>query len=161
MTAESTPATIDIRRARLDDAVEMARLSGELGYPLSADEMGIRLAVLLPEERHLVVVAAEGESLHGWAHVEHRFTLEGGDRAELMGLVVDARARGQGMGRQLVEVVEAWTIARGLSVVTVRSNAARAEAHPFYETLGYARRKTQHVYSKTLIGRRNDDAPAG
>src|SRR5262245_52153327 len=100
MTAESS---IEIRKARLDDAVEMARLSGELGYPLTADEMGIRLTVLLPEERHLVVVAVESEILHGWAHAEHRFTLEGGDRAELMGLVVDARARGQGTGRQLVE----------------------------------------------------------
>ena len=158
MTAESS---IEIRKARLDDAVEMARLSGELGYPLTADEMGIRLTVLLPEERHLVVVAVEGETLHGWAHVEHRFTLEGGDRAELMGLVVDARARGQGMGRQLVEVVEAWTVARGLPGVIVRSNAARAESHPFYEALGYKKRKTQHVYTKTVTGRRGDDAPAG
>jgi GNAT superfamily N-acetyltransferase len=158
MTAASA---IEIRKVRLDDATEMARLSGELGYPLTADEMGIRLAVLLPEERHLVVVAAEGPSLHGWAHVEHRFTLEGGDRAELMGLVVDARARGQGMGRKLVEMVEAWTIARGLSGVTVRSNETRAESHPFYEALGYKRRKTQHVYTKTVTGRRNDDAPVG
>ncbi len=152
---------IEIRRALLDDSVEMARLSGELGYPLSAVEMGLRLTVLLAEERHLVVVASEGDALHGWAHVEHRFTLEGGDRAEIMGLVVDARARGQGMGRQLVDVVEAWTIARGLSAVTVRSSASRTESHPFYETLGYARRKTQHVYTKTLTGRRGDDAPVG
>ncbi len=161
MTAPSASSSIEIRKARLDDAVEMARLSGELGYPMTSDEMGLRLAVLLPEDRHLVVVAIEGQSLHGWAHVEHRFTLEGGDRAELMGLVVDARARGQGMGRQLVEVVEAWTIARGLSSVTVRSNAVRAESHPFYEALGYQRRKTQHVYTKTVTGRRGDDAPAG
>jgi GNAT superfamily N-acetyltransferase len=157
----STTTNIEIRRALLDDAVEMARLSGELGYPLSADEMGLRLTVLLAEERHLVVVIAEGKALHGWAHAEHRFTLEGGDRTEIMGLVVDARARGQGMGRQLVEVVEAWTIARGLSAVTVRSNATRADAHPFYETLGYKRRKTQHVYTKTVTGKRGDDAPVG
>jgi hypothetical protein len=32
----------------------------------------------------------------------------------------------------------------------VRSNAARAESHPFYEALGYVRSKTQHVYTKTI-----------
>ncbi len=34
--------------------------------------------------------------------------------------------------------------------MTVRSNAARELSHPFYEALGYARAKTQHVYVKSL-----------
>ena len=137
-----------IRRARNADAPELARLSGELGYPLTAEEMARRLAVLLPNERHLVAVAAVDGALRGWAHIEHRFSLEGGDRAELMGLVVDSKARRGGVGRELVALAEAWAVARGMASVTVRSNAARAESHPFYEQLGYTRSKTQHVYVK-------------
>ena len=39
---------------------------------------------------------------------------------------------------------------RGLSSLTVRSNVVRELSHPFYESLGYSRRKTQHVYHKAL-----------
>jgi GNAT superfamily N-acetyltransferase len=139
-----------IRRAQLTDASEMARLAGELGYPMTAREMARRLEVLLRDERHLVAVSAAGGSLRGWVHVEHRVSLEGGDRAELMGLVIDSQWRRGGLGRELVGVAEAWTHARGIASLTVRSNAARAQSHPFYEAIGYARTKTQHVYSKTV-----------
>jgi GNAT superfamily N-acetyltransferase len=83
-------------------------------------------------------------------HVEHRFSLEGGGRAELMGLVVAATARRRGLGRELVDVAENWTASQGLSSLTVRSNAARTLSHPFYESIGYSRSKTQHVYVKTV-----------
>ena len=74
----------------------------------------------------------------------------GESRGEIVGLVVDAAHRGRGVGRRLVAEVEAWAAARGLEVVTVRSNVARTESHPFYERLGYARTKTQHAYRKRL-----------
>ncbi len=140
----------DIRRAQIADAAEIARLAGELGYPMSPEEMIRRLAVLLPNERHYVAVAASGAGLLGWMHVEHRSSLEGGDRAELMGLVVDSTARRRGLGRELVDVAESWTLALGLPSLTVRSNAARDLSHPFYESLGYVRSKTQHVYNKAV-----------
>lgn len=140
----------EIRRAGVADAVELARLAGELGYPMTADEMRQRLAALLPSERHYVAVAANGERLLGWVHVEHRISLEEGARAELMGLIVDSAARRRGLGRELVNVAEQWARARGLPWLVVRSNVAREPAHPFYESLGYARRKSQHVYRKAL-----------
>jgi GNAT superfamily N-acetyltransferase len=139
----------------MDDAAEMARLAGELGYPMSTAEMARRLGVLLPNERHYIAVAATGDRLTGWVQVEHRFSLEGGDRAELMGLVVDSSARRRGIGRDLVDVAENWALARGLSAVTVRSNAARELSHPFYEALGYSREKTQHVYRKAVTPSRH------
>jgi len=144
--------TPEIRAAQMADAAEMTRLSGELGYPMAVAEMTRRLSVLLASERHYVAVAASAERLLGWIHVEHRFSLEGGDRAELMGLVVDSSARRLGLGRALAGVAENWALSRGLSSLTVRSNAARELSHPFYEALGYTRDKTQHVYRKALAG---------
>src|SRR5262245_55864106 len=113
--ADASTSRTEIRSAQLGDAAEMARLSGQLGYPMAVFEMARRLAVLLPNERHHIAVAASGEAVLGWVHVEHRFSLEGGDRAELMGLVVDANARGGGVGRKLVEAAETWALSRGLS----------------------------------------------
>jgi GNAT superfamily N-acetyltransferase len=142
-------AALEIRGARTLDAVEMARLSLELGYPMSVDEMRARLHRLLEDARHFVAVAHDGvDGLLGWMHVEHRVSLEGGDRAELMGLVVDGRVRRRGTGRALVDAAERWAQSRGLTALTVRSNVARELSHPFYEALGYTREKTQHVYRK-------------
>ena len=70
-----------------------------------------------------------------------------------MGLVVDSTARRQGLGGALLDVAENWTLAQGMSSLTVRSNAARELSHPFYESLGYSRSKTQHVYTKTVGAR--------
>jgi GNAT superfamily N-acetyltransferase len=52
-----------------------------------------------------------------------------------------------------VAKAEAWARARGCPSLTVRSNVVREHAHPFYESLGFARIKTQHVYGKTLENR--------
>ena len=138
-----------IRPATHNDATEIARLATELGYPTAAAVMADRLAALLDDPRHHVAVAAgPGGRLLGWAHVEHRQSLEGGQRAELMGLIVDSTARQRGLGRGLVETIQAWVTARGLKALTVRSNAARIESHPFYAALGFEHEKTQHVYVK-------------
>jgi GNAT superfamily N-acetyltransferase len=146
----SPGAATEIRGALASDAAEMARLSAELGYPVSLAEMIRRLQRLLADGRHHVLVAADGASLLGWVHVEHRCSLEAGERSELMGMVVDPAARRRGLGRSLVEQAESWSLARGLPAIVVRSNAARELSHPFYEALGYSRSKTQHVYAKRL-----------
>jgi GNAT superfamily N-acetyltransferase len=148
--ADTHAARYEIRRAQPGDAAEMTRLAAELGYPMTVAEMAERLSVLLPNARHCVAVAASGKRLLGRVHVEHRSSIEAGERAEIMGLVVDSSARRLGLGRELVEYAEAWGRSRDLAVITVRSNAARELSHPFYEALNYARDKTQHVYSKAL-----------
>jgi GNAT superfamily N-acetyltransferase len=141
----------EIRSAQASDAAEMARLSGELGYPMSVDDMRIRLDRLLADARHFIAVAHEGDRrLLGWMHVEHRTSVEGGERAELMGLVVDSGVRRRGTGRVLVDAAEQWAESQGLAALTIRSNVSRELSHPFYEALGYFREKTQHVYRKRL-----------
>ena len=138
-----------IRRAQTSDAAEMARLSGDLGYSMSIDEMRAALDRLLADSRHFILVADQGsDRLLGWMHVEHRTSMQTADRAELMGLVVDGAARRRGTGRALVDAAEQWAQSQGLATLTVRSNVTRQLSHPFYEALGYIREKTQHLYRK-------------
>ena len=146
------PASVTIREAKADDALEIARLATELGYPTEPDEMRKRLVKLISDRTHYVAVASgeDDDHLLGWVHAEHRISLEGGARAELMGLVVDPVVRRGGIGGSLAELAEAWASRRGLTKITVRSNLVRKEAHPFYQGLGYAHEKTQHVYAKLL-----------
>jgi GNAT superfamily N-acetyltransferase len=143
----STPT---VRPARVEDAQEIARLSGELGYATPAEVMRERLAALMPHPDHRITVLDNGDGLLGWVASERRRILEAGERIEIIGLVVDARCRGMGLGRVLVTEAEYWARQLGFDAVSVRSNVLRDSSHPFYERMGYARRKTQHFYVKEL-----------
>ena len=144
-------ARFEIRRATIGDAPRLAELSGMLGYPASARDLAERLGRLLRRVEETVLVAAgpDGRAV-GWLHGAEQELLESGRRCEILGLVVDADWRGQGIGRRLVLSAEAWATERGLGLMTVRSNVIRTESHPFYERLGYVRVKTQHSYRKPL-----------
>jgi GNAT superfamily N-acetyltransferase len=142
-----------IRRATLADATEIARLTGDLGYPAEANVIARRLETLLVRPDHFVVVAAARENetkLLGWIAAEARAILVAAPRVEIMGLVVDRAARRSGVGKRLVAAAEDWAAERGVRDVVVRSNILRAESHRFYEGVGYRREKSQHVYLKKL-----------
>lgn len=144
-------SSMTFRRADIDDGVEVARLATELGYPVETGEMRARLTKLLPDPAHYVAVASGGNgSLRGWIHAELRLSLEGGARAEIMGLVVDSSFRRIGIGRALVGLAESWASDHGLKKITVRSNVVRTGSHAFYEARGYSHEKTQNVYAKAL-----------
>jgi len=142
-----------IRRATLEDAVAVAELSSQLGYPVPAATVAARLARLVgrPDQ---VVLAAVGEAgqVSGWIHGAEQDLVEAERRCEILGLVVDQRQRRSGIGRRLVAEVEAWAAGRGLREMSVRSNLTRVESHPFYESQGYRRVKTQQVYRKRIDG---------
>jgi len=139
-----------IRPALVDDAADIARLATELGYPTTTEQANSRLTLLLPRDSYFVAVADVSSQLVGWVAAERRLLLESGERVEIVGLIVSAAARRSGIGAALVEAAEDWARAQGMQVLSVRSNVARVEAHPFYEHLGYVRSKTQHAYTKQL-----------
>jgi GNAT superfamily N-acetyltransferase len=141
-----------IRNATAVDAARLAELSEVLGYPVETEAMRRRLARVLGKPDHVVFVAeASTKLVVGWIHGAEQYLLELGRRAEILGLVVAADRRGEGIGRRLLERVESWASERGLEEVSVRSNVARLESHPFYERTGFVRVKTQHAYRKTIL----------
>ena len=140
-----------IRRALLDDATEIARLTNELGYSASASLISLRLAALAGHPQYFVAVAqVRPGTLAGWISAERRLSLESGEKVEISGLVVDRKQRRHGIGRSLLAAVERWTAECGLALLIVRSNIERPESHAFYLNAGYLRSKTQHVYLKTV-----------
>jgi GNAT superfamily N-acetyltransferase len=149
--AAATSARIAIRAARDGDAVALADLSRQLGYPLDAVEMSRRLARVRAAGAGEVFVAEDVHAqLVGWTHVVPRVQLEDGAFAELAGLVVDESVRGSGVGAALLAAAEDWARAQGFASIRVRSNVIRERAHRFYEREGYARIKAQAVFRKPL-----------
>ncbi|MGP4845093.1 GNAT family N-acetyltransferase [Marinobacter sp. 1Y8] len=140
-----------VRKARLTDAKAISALAVELGYNASEADMIFRLTHLLPDPDQFVAVAERSDqTLAGWIAAERRLSLESGEKAEIIGLVVSSRARRTGAGRALVNATQEWAKTRKLNHLCVRSNVARTEAHQFYPALGFSHDKTQHVYGISL-----------
>ena len=145
-------ASIVLRTAASTDVPALASLSGELGYETTTDALASRLSLVAGQRDQIVLVACVGDMVVGWIHGAEEVLLEDDRRCEIRGLVVSRAYRRQQIGQHLVAALERWATARGLAMVSVRSNVARDAAHPFYEALGYRRTKTQHVYRKALGG---------
>jgi predicted N-acetyltransferase YhbS len=144
-------SNLGIRTACPDDAAGIAELSVQLGYPVNADDIRSRLKAVLDDEDHLVLVAEspEGDTV-GWLHATVSRPLVNAPAVNIARLVVDRYFRRNNLGCALMRQAEAWTVARGLNWVSLRSNVTRNQAHEFYERLGYERVKTQHAYRKRL-----------
>jgi GNAT superfamily N-acetyltransferase len=142
-----------IRPATVEDASAVAELSGQLGYPVPAEAVAARLARLIGRDDQVVLAAVDGAGqVAGWIHGAEEDLVEAERRCEILGLVVDQRRRRSGIGQRLVAEVEAWAVQRGLREMSVRTNLARLESHPFYQSQGYRRVKTQAVYRKRIGG---------
>lgn len=85
-----------IRAAVPADAAALAALSGELGYPATAEQVLERLAAMGSSQT--VLVFDDGE-VRGRIEVIEALRLESGRFAEITGLVVTETARGRGVGR--------------------------------------------------------------
>jgi GNAT superfamily N-acetyltransferase len=113
--------------------------------------MRTRLQSLLASPGNVVLVAeSEDGGLVGWIHGVLSQFLESDRRVEIGGLAADERYHRRGVGRDLVERVEAWAVEHGVMQALVRCQTRRAEAHTFYGSLGYTQAKTQIVFWKSL-----------
>jgi len=135
-----------------DDALQVAALAGELGYPSTPAQIGARFRATDGDPDSQIFVASDSDGrVRGWVQVLGHHLLVSEGTAEVGGLVVDSRSRGRGIGRSLMAAAEAWTRERGYSQLMLRSNTIRTEAHRFYQKLGYTIVKSQHKFQK-LIG---------
>jgi ribosomal protein S18 acetylase RimI-like enzyme len=139
-----------IRPMTREDLPAVARLSGELGYPVAEPAIARRFEELSNDANGLFVAANSDDGVVGWIHVVSARTLTDEPMAEIDALIVEEAARSRGVGRELVLAAEAWAEAGGLATLRVRTRVTRERAHRFYEKAGFALTKTQHVFDKIV-----------
>lgn len=140
-----------IRPAAPGDEPALAGLFTELGYPSTPEEIGRRLPAVRADPRHCALVAAgAGGELVGCVHIGLVTSLESDGTAQILGLVVSAAHRREGIGRALVAAAEEWARRQGCRVVQVRTNLKRPVSPAFYAGIGYEHTKTQLSFQKTL-----------
>ncbi len=139
-----------LRRARSDDAAAIRQLLHDLGYELSLEETSRRFAIVSKAAGHSVFIAeCDGEAA-GLLHVYARAALEKPPEAVVEALVVGARFRRRGVGRDLMAAAEEWASRRGYDSLSLYSGVRREDAHAFYRSLGYRLVGTSHSFRRAL-----------
>ena len=138
-----------IREARADDAEALARLLDQLGYPASAEAVERRLARLAASDSDRVFVAELQGSVVGFAAVHVSLAVEYDEpAAKLSAIAVDEEHRRRGIGEALVAAAEEESRARGCGLLFLTTAERRADAHAFYERIGFEH--TGRRYVKTF-----------
>jgi len=133
------------------DAPALARLSGQLGYPVTERQVMERLSrVTDPRQARVIVAVDESNQVIAWTTariVEH---IHSEEHAEISGFVVDENKRGRGVGKLLMGEVERWARERHMPFICLNANVTRTGAHRFYRSLGFNATKQSYVFKKEL-----------
>ena len=128
-----------IRPAEASDCGPLAALIGQLGYQATAEQVAQRGALMAAEGRHVLVAELDGAVAGCLTTSVMRVLHRPAPVGRISMMVVDEALRGRGIGAALVRAAEEALAAQGCYMVEVTSNVRRADAHRFYERLGYER----------------------
>lgn len=133
----------------LDNVIE---LSAQLGYKISrsqAEERFLEISIL--PNYALFVAKINTGKIVGWIQINFEPTsLLLDTRAEVAGLVVDEKYRGQKIGSKLLAQAEEWAREQGVKLIRLRSSIKRSDAHRFYQREGYTLLNTSHLFVKEI-----------
>jgi GNAT superfamily N-acetyltransferase len=139
-----------IRVATPDDAAHVAALFVEFEHPTDAAALPGRIARFVADDRRTALVATLSGTVVGVATAHLYATLHADEPAVMLSaLVVTNTVRGQGVGRALVDAVGTWAHERGARRLVVTTALRRADAHAFYERLGFEH--TGRRYQRLLV----------
>jgi predicted N-acetyltransferase YhbS len=130
---------VSVRPARAEDCGRLAALIGQLGYEAAAPDVAERLAAMGAEGRLVLVAELDGVVIGCLSTSTMRVLHRPAPVGRISMMVVDEALRGRGIGAALVRAAEQALAAQGCYMVEVTSNVRRADAHRFYERLGYER----------------------
>ncbi len=133
-----------VREARRGDLPVVVDLLAEMDtseqpMPLSRAERIFREMSRYPDYR--CYLAVDGDTpVATFSLLIFDALVHGGAREALLdGVVVTAARRGQGLGRAMIQEAMRLSAASGCYKLALSSNLKRADAHRFYESLGFQR----------------------
>ena len=139
-----------VRRADAGDIEALARLLTDL-FSIEADfrpeperqRRGLRAMLDAPDQRCVLVAERDGAVIGMVTGQLVISTAEGAPSALVEDMVVDPARRGQGVGRALLNAIEAWAGDRGATRMQLLADRENAPALAFYQRMGW--RPTQLV----------------
>jgi GNAT superfamily N-acetyltransferase len=141
---------IAIRRMTAGDVEAVQGLLSQLGYQMDPQEVRRRYNAVARSGDHEVIVAEQSGQIIAFCHVYARPALDKPPEAVVQALVVDQASRSAGVGKNMMIAAEKWATDRGFASIALTSQLSRSDAHAFYESIGYQRVATSHLFRKTL-----------
>lgn len=140
-----------IRNIQRSDAKAIRDISEfSLGYKTTEAITERQIAKLLKDNKHFIRVYEDNEThtVVGFIHAEAYQLLFEDDGFNILGLAVSSEHQHRGIGKQLLQTVEAEAAARNYRFIRLNSGEHRTEAHAFYERCGYICTKLQKRFIK-------------
>ncbi len=142
---------IHIRFAEQKDVAALTDLTGQLGYPVTEMDTRKNLALIMQSRHETILVAEHKGRVIGWTGIILSVHLTTGPVCEISGLIIDTTYHRKGIGKQLIEKVKQWARDNHVTVLRVKANVIRNEAHEFYRQQGFKEVKQQKVFEFELL----------
>ena len=142
---------LSIRIAKPEDATDIALLSEQLGYSITAEQTELNINAINGSVNDVAYVAIDGDKVLGWIQVFCTIRLESTLFCEIAGLVIDEQYRGKGIGKLLIDHLKPWCREKKCDRLRVRCNAKRGDAHRFYKNAGFNEIKEQKVFEINIV----------
>lgn len=128
-----------VRRAQASDAVEVAALLTALGYVTSERQAHERLAAAAAASTSVLVAERNTTAIGLLAAQRSPYFPTGADLLRITALVVAPASRRSGVGEALIEAAVEHARRHGYAGLELTTAEHRADAHRFYERLGFSR----------------------
>ena len=143
-----------IRTVQVKDAGQIRDLCHQaLGYDSTLEKVAAQIDKFnQPDSGHFCFVYEEDQTgnILGYVEAEVYESIYSDPGLNVLGLAVFPSAQGRGIGRQLMERVEALARTHNYSFIRLSSASHRKDAHVFYEHIGYEGNKTQKRFLKIM-----------
>ena len=141
-----------IRSLMAQDAAALARICHDaLGHAGSPEWIRQRILQLGDKDEYrLTAWVDEDNTVKGFLQAQKYQLLYGTDGWNIIALAVLPEAQRRGIGKALLTALEEHAKEDGASFIRLNSRLERAEAHGFYEHMGYCCDKTQKRFIKYL-----------
>ena len=152
----SEPSSLEVREATPDDLDAVLALQREDSFHsfsepdhVSANQRAAFAEIDADPQQQLLVGTLDGQVVTT-AHVTwiRMLSADGGLYCQVEAVRTASDLRGRGIGAQLMSVIEDEARRRGAARIQLTSNQRRADAHRFYERLGY---EPTHVGMKKYL----------
>lgn len=140
-----------IREIRVSDYRDIYLLNLDFNPNLSTfpeDKVKEKIEIITRHTKDIVFVCERSGEVIGYIHGSPYELLHSDSLINVLGFVVRAAHRNQGVGGLLIESLERWAADNGYSGIKLLSHPSRVNAHRFYERRGYVFTKDQKNFIK-------------